>query len=170
MSLAATKNEIGQKTVLVVEDDEDMNELIRALMKGAGFKTISAVDGIEGINMAIKMQPDLILMDIMLPELDGIKACERLNKEAATMAIPVIMVSAKRDVHTKLASFVAGAKRYITKPFGVEELVDEVRKTFKQKRITEGIDAYRDKCDGSRDFGVFPSNFENRTEVCDKEI
>jgi len=170
MSVAAAKSELDRKTVLIVEDDEDMNELIRALMKGAGYDTISAMDGIEGINLAMERQPDLILMDIMLPELDGIKACERLNKETSTMAIPVIMVSAKRDVHTKLASFVAGAKRYITKPFGVEELVDEVKKTFRQKRITEDIDAYRDKCDGSGDFGVFPSNFENRTDVCDKEI
>jgi DNA-binding response OmpR family regulator len=170
MNTTAVRNDYNRKLVLVVEDDQDMNELMCALMSGAGFDTISAADGRLGIEMASEQIPDLILMDIMLPELDGIKACENLRKSVNTANIPVIMVSAKRDVHTKLASFVAGAKRYITKPFGVEELVDEVKKTFRQKKITENIDAYHGKCDGEGDFGVFPSDFENRTSVCDKEI
>lgn len=170
MNTAAVKTDYEKKLVLVIEDDQDMNELMCALMSGAGFETISASDGRKGIEMATEYTPDLILMDIMLPEIDGIKACENLRKGTSTTNIPVIMVSAKRDVHTKLASFVAGAKRYITKPFGVEELVEEVRKTFKQKRISEEIDAYHDKCDGKGDYGVFPSNFEDRTIVCDKEV
>ncbi|MFA6451291.1 MAG: response regulator [bacterium] len=170
MSTAVAKNEVDNKLILVVEDDRDMNELMCALMSGAGFQTISAGDGKEGLDLAFEHHPDLILMDIMLPEMDGIKTCEKLRKETVTAGIPVIMVSAKRDVHTKLASFVAGAKRYITKPFGVEELIDEVRKTFRQKRISQDVDAYRDKCDGGGDFGVFPSDYVERTEVCDKEI
>jgi DNA-binding response OmpR family regulator len=160
---AALKTETDRKIILIVEDDEDMNELLCVLMSGAGFDTISALNGREGIDKAIERQPDLILMDIMLPEMDGITACERLNKEASTATIPVIMVSAKRDVHTKLASFVAGAKRYITKPFDVVELIEQVRKTFRQKRISEEIDAYRDKCEGNGDFGVFPGGIEDRT-------
>jgi len=166
MTVAAIKKRLDSKLILVVEDDQDTNELICALMGGAGFKTISAPDGKEGLGLAAEHHPDLILMDIMLPEVDGIKVCERLGKDKNTASIPVIMVSAKRDVHTKLASFVAGAKRYITKPFGLEELVDEVRKTFKQKRITEDVGAFHEKCDGGGDFGVFPSDFENQTEVC----
>lgn len=120
--------------------------------------------------MAREYKPDVILLDIMLPGKNGIDICKELSREASTSAIPVIIVSVKNDVHTKLSAFIAGAKRYITKPFGVEDIVNEVRKTLRQKELTSGVDHYRDKCNGKGDYGVFPTNFESMTEVCDKEI
>jgi len=154
MNTSAIKNDNDKKLILVVEDKYDMNELICAVMRNAGFDTISALDGKQGVKMAAELIPDLILMDIKLPKMDGITACEYITKSAKTTNVPVIMVSAKIDVRTKLAAFIAGAKRYITKPFGVEELVEEVRRTFRQKIIVEKIAAYRGNCEVDGNFGV----------------
>jgi len=169
MEATKLKEDIEKKMVLVVEDDPDMNELLSALMNNAGYRALSATDGQTGAAMAREHKPDLILMDIMLPGISGIDVCRHLMKEPETSGIPVIMVSAKRDMHSKLASFVAGARRYITKPFGIEEILDEVSKTFRQKRIAEQVSDYHDKCGTDSDLSVFPTDFEKSAEVCELE-
>lgn len=128
------------KTILVVEDDKDMNELICAVLAEAGYKTISVSTGEKGIERAHQDKPDLVLLDIELPKMDGIEVCRSITSHEETKGIPVIMVTIKRELSTKLSSYIAGARRFITKPFGVEELVGEVRKTLRQSGIPQHLE------------------------------
>jgi DNA-binding response OmpR family regulator len=129
----AVMSETGnsKKTILVVEDDRDMNELICALLSEAGFHAVSVSTGEQGLEKTHQMKPDLVLLDVMLPEMDGIEVCRSIASHEETKGIPIIMVTIKRELSTKLASYIAGARRYITKPFGVEELLGEINKTLR---------------------------------------
>ena len=124
-----------KKTILVVEDDGDMNELICAVLQEAGYNTVSVSSGEKGLEKARKEKPDLVLLDVMLPEMDGVDVCRCITSGESTKGVPVIMVTIRKELSTKLASYIAGARRFITKPFGVEELLGEVEKTLKQKRM-----------------------------------
>ncbi len=134
------ENTNEDKTILVVEDDKDMNELICAVLSEAGYKTISVHTGEKGIERAHQDKPDLVLLDIELPKMDGIEVCRSITTHEETKSIPVIMVTIKRELSTKLSSYIAGARRFITKPFGVEELVGEVRKTLRQSEIPQHLE------------------------------
>jgi len=131
--------ENGDKTILVVDDDKDMNDLICAILSEAGYKTISVASGEKGLESAHQDRPDLVLLDIQLPRMDGIEVCRAISSNEDTKAIPVIMVTIKKELSVKLSSYIAGARRFISKPFGVEELVDEVRKTLRQTGIPQHI-------------------------------
>lgn len=124
-----------EKTILVVEDDADMNELMCTVLEEAGYRTISVSNGEHGIESVKTNKPDLVLLDIELPQMNGIEVCRAITSDEATRGIPVIMVTINRDISKKLSSYIAGARRYITKPFGVDELVGEVRKTLRQLDI-----------------------------------
>lgn len=117
------------KTVLIVEDDPMSLKLTRDLLKIFGYNTIQASDGQQGIDLAKSKKPDLILMDIMMPKVDGYTACGAIKSNPATKNIPVIMVTALGfDLNKKLAETV-GASGYITKPINNMELQNTL-KTF----------------------------------------
>jgi len=124
--------------VLIVEDDRDTNELVALIMKDAGFETVSALDGREGLDKARDDEPDIIILDLMLPEIDGLEVCRRLSADDKTKSIPIIILTAKRELSTKLSSFVAGAKRFVTKPFDSKDLLTEINRTLRQKEIQAG--------------------------------
>ncbi|HOO56026.1 MAG TPA: response regulator [bacterium] len=121
--------------VLIVEDDRDTNELVALIMKDAGFETVSALDGREGLDKARDDEPDIIILDLMLPEIDGLEVCRRLSADEKTKSIPIIILTAKRELSTKLSSFVAGAKRFVTKPFDSNDLLIEINRTLRQKEL-----------------------------------
>jgi len=118
------------KTVLVVEDDQDMNELLCSILNEAGYHTVPVYDGEQSLEKVQVINPDLVLLDIMLPEMDGINVCRSICSDNATKDIPIIMVTAKCGLSTKLASYLAGARRFITKPFEVEDLLEEVNEAL----------------------------------------
>jgi two-component system, OmpR family, alkaline phosphatase synthesis response regulator PhoP len=128
-----------KKTVLVIDDDLDMSELICAVLKEAGYNAAAALDGKEGLEKAKEIAPDLVLLDIMLPKMDGIEVCRNLANDTNTKSIPVIMVTVKQELSSKLASYIAGARRYITKPFGIEDLLGEVEKTLRQSKMSQSM-------------------------------
>ena len=129
-----------KKTILVVEDDKDINELICAVLDQAGYEPVSVEDGEEAVRKADKLKPDLVLLDIMLPKMDGIEVCHSISSNEKTKGIPIIMVTIKRDTSTKLESYIAGASRYITKPFGVEFLLSEIEKTLRSPLLPPDTD------------------------------
>ena len=102
-----------QQSILVIEDDEDMNELICAILDTAGYNLISCLDGKEGISQALKHKPDLVLLDINLPELNGIEVCRNLGANDVTKNIPIIMLTIRRELSVKLSCYIAGAKRIL---------------------------------------------------------
>ena len=115
------------KRVLVVEDTEDNRKIIRDLMTSAGYETIEAVTGEEGVAMAVEHRPDLILMDVQLPVLDGYEATRRIKANPALRHIPVIAVTSYALSGDEEKTRAAGCDAYVAKPFSPRLLLAKVR-------------------------------------------
>jgi CheY-like chemotaxis protein len=114
------------KTILIVEDEPKNMTLTRDMLKISGYETIEAVDGRQGVEKAKSAKPNLILMDIMMPKMDGYAACREIKADPATKNIPVIMLTAVGyDLNKRLAKQM-GADGYVTKPFSRQQLVDAI--------------------------------------------
>jgi DNA-binding response OmpR family regulator len=111
--------------ILVVEDDPTLAEFISTALRDAGYATEVAADGPQGLDLAVTLRPDLAIVDIMLPGLDGFKLIESLRRQGLTM--PVIILSAKRSVDDRLRGLRIGGDDYLTKPFAMAELVARVQ-------------------------------------------
>jgi CheY-like chemotaxis protein len=114
------------KTILIVEDEPKNMTLTKDILKISGYETIEAVDGRQGVEKAKSARPDLILMDIMMPKMDGYAACREIKADPATNNLPVIMLTAVGyDLNKRLAKQM-GADGYVTKPFSRQQLVDAI--------------------------------------------
>ena len=114
------------KTILIVEDEPKNMTLTRDLLKISGYETIEAVDGKQGVEKAKSAKPNLILMDIMMPGMDGYSACREIKADQSTKNIPVVMLTAVGyDLNKKLAKQM-GADGYVTKPFSRQQLIDAI--------------------------------------------
>lgn len=116
-----------RKTILVVDDDLDLLEALSCSFEQAGFTTITAVDGNEALEKARSHSPDLILLDLVLPELDGFTVCEILRRERATAGIPIVMLTGLTSQLNRFAGLDCGAVDYVTKPVGPDELISRIR-------------------------------------------
>jgi diguanylate cyclase (GGDEF)-like protein len=123
-----------QERVLVVEDEPNIREIINFNLENWGFEVIQATDGETALAMAEEYSPDLILLDLMLPKMDGIEVCRRLKSGFWTSRIPVIMLTAKKEVKDKVRGMEVGADDYITKPFSREELEARVKMVLSRTR------------------------------------
>ena len=115
--------------VLVVEDDSNIAELLRLYLQKDGFEVSHAADGGKAVEMAREIQPDLVLLDIMLPVMDGWQVCRELRK---TMKMPIIMLTAKGETEDKVSGLEMGADDYIVKPFEVKELLARVHAVLRR--------------------------------------
>ena len=115
--------------ILIVDDDLNICELLRLYIEKEGFETIVANDGEQAVDMALKNHPDLILLDIMLPKLDGWQVCREIRK---TMETPIIMITAKGEVFDKILGLELGADDYVTKPFDTKEVVARVKAVLRR--------------------------------------
>lgn len=123
--------------ILVVDDDQNIRRLVSFNLTQSNHEIILAKDGSEGYKLAIKEQPDLILLDIMMPIMNGYQTCEKLKNDPATKDIPVFMLSAKGQMTDLDDAFNLGADDYITKPFDVEKLEFSINyklKTLEQRK------------------------------------
>ena len=115
------------KRILIVEDQEDNRAILRDVLSTAGYELIEAVDGGEGVALALKERPDLILMDIQLPVLDGYEATRQIKGNAALKAIPIIAVTSYALSGDEAKARAAGCDGYVTKPFSPRQLLTKVR-------------------------------------------
>ena len=115
------------KKILVVEDDLDMVELLRFNLKREGYALGTAADGIEALKKARSIRPDLILLDLMLPELDGFAVCDILRRDPKTASIPIIILTAMSSHLSRINGLAAGANAYITKPFSHKYLLRRIQ-------------------------------------------
>jgi len=122
------------KTVLVVEDSSILRLMIQVILNVQGYRVIEAVDGINGVNKAIEEQPDIILMDILLPSLNGIEAVKRLKQNARTCDIPVLAISCLDTKKQVMGALEAGCDDYLKKPFNPEALLAKVTKLTSGKK------------------------------------
>lgn len=130
-------------TVLVIDDQENIIEFIKLGLKYEGFFVESAADGSLGLAAAQRINPDLIILDLMLPGIDGLEVCRRLRANPTTRNIPILMLTAKDDVRDRIAGLDTGADDYLTKPFSFEELVARIRAILRRQNRgrTDGEDA-----------------------------
>lgn len=120
-------------TVLVVDDQENIIEFIKLGLKYEGFRVESAMDGPQGLAAAQRLNPDLIILDILLPGMDGLEVCRNLRQNPTTQDIPILMLTAKDDVRDRIAGLDTGADDYLTKPFSFEELVARIRAILRRQ-------------------------------------
>ena len=117
----------SKETILVIEDEKNIVELVKYNLSEAGFQVLTASRGDVGLELAIKQKPDLVLLDLMLPEIGGLEICKTLRQNEKTAHIPIIMVTAKGQEADKVVGLEIGADDYVTKPFSPRELVARVR-------------------------------------------
>jgi DNA-binding response OmpR family regulator len=123
--------------VLIVDDEPDAVELVEFNLKNAGFEVLTALTGTEALRKARAQLPDVILLDLMLPEVDGLEVCKLLRRDPATQALPIIMVTAKSSEIDRVLGLELGADDYVTKPFSPRELVLRVRNLLKRRQAGE---------------------------------
>lgn len=119
-------------TILVVEDEKDILEAIEYSLKKEGFSVVRALNGREGLDLAQKKNPDLIVLDLMLPIMDGLEVCKTLKKSPTTAAIPIIMVTAKASEIDRVLGLELGADDYLAKPFSMRELIACIKTVLKR--------------------------------------
>ena len=114
-------------SIHLIEDDRDMRELVAGHLEHSGFDVLKAEDGIKGQALSLQYSPDLILLDLMLPSVDGLTLCQRLRRDERTSNIPILMITALGGLKDKVTGFNSGADDYITKPFDLEELYVRIK-------------------------------------------
>ncbi|MDD5449477.1 MAG: response regulator [Candidatus Omnitrophica bacterium] len=119
------------RKILIVDDEADLVEVIKIRLEAAGFSTIIAHDGQEGLNKARKDNPDLIILDLMLPKIDGYKVCAMLKRDQRYMKIPIVMLTARAQESDMKLSKEVGADAYITKPFEPQALLGKIEELLK---------------------------------------
>jgi two-component system phosphate regulon response regulator PhoB len=123
--------------ILVVDDEPDALELVSFNLKSAGYEVVTADNGSEALKKARQHVPDLILLDVMLPEVDGLEVCKLLRRDPATAPIPIIMLTAKAGEIDRVLGLELGAEDYVTKPFSPRELVLRVKNLLKRRNVSE---------------------------------
>jgi len=121
-----------QEKILIVEDEKDIIKMLEYNLKKEGFKVISARDGEDALDLALRQHPQLILLDLMLPGMNGLDVCKTLKKEAKTASIPIIMLTAKSQESDKIVGLELGADDYITKPFSPRELIARIKAVLRR--------------------------------------
>jgi two-component system alkaline phosphatase synthesis response regulator PhoP len=125
-----------QKKILIVDDEKDIVSLVSLHMKMAGFLVYFAYDGYTALDICKTENPDMIILDLMLPKLNGFEVCRRLKEAEETRCIPVIMLSARAETEDKLLGFNVGADDYVTKPFSPRELLARVKRVMNIQRVS----------------------------------
>lgn len=124
---------MAKENILVIEDDEDISELVKYNLAKEGYQVASTTSGEEGLRLARAKLPDLVLLDLMLPSIDGLEVCKSLKRDTKTEHIPVIMLTAKGEESDVVAGLELGADDYITKPFSPKVLIARVRAVLRRK-------------------------------------
>ncbi len=123
----------NKKTILIVDDEKTIVDMLVYNLQKEGYNTLEAGDGEEGVRIALENKPNLVLLDIMLPKMDGLAVCKRIRQ---SLNIPILMISAKDEEIDKILGLELGADDYITKPFSVRELMARVKANLRKAEIT----------------------------------
>jgi DNA-binding response OmpR family regulator len=124
------------KKILVVEDEPDIAELVRHYLEKEGFHLSIAKTGLEALNLVRSTHPDLVILDLMLPQMDGFEVCKSLRQKPETALLPIIMLTAKKDESDTVVGLELGADDYVTKPFSPKTLVARVKALFRRLERT----------------------------------
>jgi len=128
---------MSKKAVLVIEDDEDIQELLKYNLNKEGYRLIQVMNGEEGLVAARREQPDIIILDLMLPGMDGLEVCRHLKRDDRTEMIPVVILTAKGEETDVVTGLELGAEDYITKPFSPRVLIARMRAVWRRRFFQE---------------------------------
>ncbi len=120
--------------ILLVDDEKDILELVGYNLREAGYRVFTAENGLEGLNCARRYLPDLIVLDLMLPEIDGLAVCEILQKLPSTASIPILMLTSWTSEDAKVIGLQSGASDYVVKPFSPRELLARVQNLIRRPK------------------------------------
>jgi two-component system cell cycle response regulator len=126
--------------VLVVDDDKHAVEILYRLLEKDGFEVLRTQSGSEAIELARKEPVDVILLDVMMPEMSGFEVCEKLRNDTRTRDIPVILLTAKDDMETRVVGMKLGVSEFLTKPINKRELFTRIRAQIHQRALEHGLD------------------------------
>jgi len=129
---------MSKETILIVDDEEDILELIKFNLKGEGYNILQAMTGEEAIKIAKQSGPDLMVLDLMLPGIDGLEVTRYMKNNNTTMHIPIVMLTAKGEESDIVAGLELGANDYISKPFSPRELTARIRAILRRRRENSG--------------------------------
>ena len=122
----------SEKTILIVEDDHKTSSLVALYLEKEGFKTVIAEDGLAAIEIVKRQQPDFVILDLMLPKIDGWEVCRHIRRSSD---VPIIMLTAREDEVDRISGLTLGADDYVTKPFSPRELVARVKAILRRTRL-----------------------------------
>ena len=128
---------INKRTILVIEDDHKTADIVRLYLEDDGHQVLNALDGVHGLELAREEKPDLIVLDLMMPGINGLEVCRTLRKESE---VPIIMLTARTTEQDKLVGLDLGADDYVTKPFSPRELVARVRAVLRRTVEEDPLD------------------------------
>jgi DNA-binding response OmpR family regulator len=120
------------KKVLIVEDEQDILNLVKLYLEKEGYRTCTAMTGLEGLKEVKAQHPDLVILDLMLAEMDGLEVCKRIRSDPHTARLPIIMLTAKAEESDTIVGFELGADDYVTKPFSPKALIARVKALFRR--------------------------------------
>lgn len=123
---------MNKRKILVVDDEPNIIELLKMNLESSGYEVLEASTGMEAITKTNSFLPDLVLLDLMLPDIDGLQVCGMLKKNQVTQDIPIIMITAKSEESDKVQGLTIGADDYITKPFGISELEARIKNVLRR--------------------------------------
>ncbi|MFJ7744345.1 response regulator transcription factor [Peribacillus sp. NPDC097295] len=149
------------KKILVVDDEQSIITLLQYNLEQAGYSVITALDGEEGLRAAVELRPDLVVLDLMLPKLDGLEVCKQLRQQK--LNIPILMLTAKDDEFDKVLGLELGADDYLTKPFSPREVVARIKAILRRSQLSDGNDSHVDQENESLKIGdlkIFPDRYE----------
>ena len=126
----------NKKTVLIVDDEKPIVDILQYNLEKEGYETLIANDGLTALNIALEQRPNIILLDIMLPKMDGLTVCKRIR---TTLNIPIIMLTAKEEEIDKILGLELGADDYVTKPFSVRELIARIKANLRKYELSQDL-------------------------------
>ncbi|MFJ7637529.1 response regulator transcription factor [Peribacillus sp. NPDC097264] len=164
------------KKILVVDDEQSIVTLLQYNLEQAGYSVITALDGEEGLQAAVELCPDLVVLDLMLPKLDGLEVCKQLRQQKIN--IPILMLTAKDDEFDKVLGLELGADDYLTKPFSPREVVARIKAILRRSQHSNSTENNDDPENDSLKIGdlkIFPERYEayfeeNQLELTPKEF
>lgn len=137
----------NKKTVLIVDDEKPIVDILEYNLKKEGYNTLIANDGLEAVNIALEKKPNIILLDIMLPKMDGLTVCKKVR---TALNIPIIMLTAKEEEIDKILGLELGADDYVTKPFSVRELIARIKANLRKYELSQDIVVNNEQNDNAR--------------------
>lgn len=153
---------MASQTILIIEDERALVEVLTYNLEKEGFTVISATDGQDGLRKAQTMLPDLVVLDLMLPVIEGLEVCRQLQSGPRTRDIPVLMLTARTEEVDEIVGFQMGADDYVAKPFKMKPLVQRIKALLRRKQATDSnvdvVDAQGIHIDRSRHRAVIGEN------------